>query len=331
MIRILSSKNAAALGLGKGYDWVEIIKPGHKIPVGQKPKADDQVYLDISGLSQAELKKALGPLKKSSAFWGIIDPKDATADPASFFFQGASDYIGSAIVKKGLCKKRFAEALSWAASKRITESGNASKKDTGNKKKTQKLLAGKFGGWKSIHTGTTNPFFFLFVSFSQKIDYRSMLGEGAFLIIRNRLREVLLQNLHRAEALLWMESEESSLFLVPPMEANGKAAVEAVLKMLMNSRLIGIEALGLATTFELTFALHYGTTTYNAPGKTGAVVSEAVNYIFHLGTRASETGRLTFSDDVPEAAFPKALLDLFTPAGSFEGIPISHSKRFVHK
>ena len=158
-----------------------------------------------------------------------------------------------------------------------------------------------------------------------------MLGENSFNIVKSRLRDVLQQYLYETDALLWMETEESSLFLVPPRAANGMASVEASLKMLLNSRLIGIEVLGLTVPLDLTFAMHYGTTVFRAPGKTGSVISEAVNYIFHLGTKKAETGRFTISDAVSEEVFDKGLLDLFYPTGTFEGIGIRQSKRFVYK
>ena len=158
-----------------------------------------------------------------------------------------------------------------------------------------------------------------------------MIGENAFSALRLRLRELLQHRLKEAESLLWMDTESNCLFLIPPRAACCKAAIKAVLKIILNSRLIGIEKLGLSIPVEFTFALHYGQTTYQTPGKTGSIISESVNYIFHLGTKKAEAGRLTVSDDVPEEALPEGLLDLFNPAGLFEGIPIRHSRRFIHK
>ena len=128
-----------------------------------------------------------------------------------------------------------------------------------------------------------------------------------------------------------METEENSLFLIPPRAPNARAAVEASLKMILNSRLISLEKLGLSFTLDFTFAMHYGKTAFRAPGKTGTVVSEPVNYIFHLGTKRAEAGRLTLSDEVPEGALPEGLADLFSPAGVFEEIPLRHSRRFISK
>jgi hypothetical protein len=289
------------------------------------PGAGDISYVDISGLPEAELKKILTRLKKrcSHSAWGIIDPKGEAPDPAEFFFAGAADYIGPKAIKGGLTKKRFAAALAW----RETQKSAA---EEVQKEACRKLPGGKFGGWKSIRSGTRAFFFFLFVSFSGRTNLRSRLGEAAYSTVKNRLRDTLRQNLSDSQALLWMETESAYLFLLPPRASCGKAAVEASLRMILNSPLIGIEKLGLSVPAAFTFALHYGSTVYRAPGKTGTVVSDAVNYIFHLGAKHAEPGRLTISAEVSSEVIPESLEGLFVNAGNFEAIPIRHSRRFTY-
>jgi len=340
MIYIFSSRKAAALGLSERCTWAEIVKVAKnqltvknlKALTGQKKQTGDEVYLDVSGFTPAELKKALSALKKFCApdFWGIIDPMGTVKDPASLFFEGACDYIGQAVAAKGLNKKLFEAALSWSLASKA-QGNHPSDFSSDKKRKGVALPAGKFGGWKSLRVGTTAPFFFLFVSLSGKSNLRSQVGEIGFNTIKKRLRDTLLQGLHEADALLWMENENNFIFLVPPTAVNGRMAVEASLKIILNSRLVSIEKLSLSIPIDFTFALHYGKTVFRAPGKTGAVVSESLNYIFHLGTKKAEIGRLTVSDDVSEDAFPEGLANLFIPAGDFEGIPVRHSKRFVYK
>jgi len=331
MIYIVSPKNTAAIRAGlelkEKKTWAEVLP---QLPEGYKPLPDDQVYVDISGFSAADLKKAIGPLKKSGVFWGIIDPKGTASDPASFFFEGSGDYIGRDLMKKGPGKKRFMAALSWTRDQR----GHMDGQTAGNyavKRKKQKLPAERFGGWKSIRSGTLGSFFFLFASLTGESNLRSLVGETSFSGIKTHLRETLQQYLGESGALLWMETEENSLFLIPPKSSNCKSAIEAALKIIINSRLIGIERLGLSIPVEFTFALHYGQTIFQSPGKTGAVISESVNYIFHLGLKKAESGRLTISDDVPNEIIARGFPDFFYPAGIFEGIPIHQSRRFVCK
>ena len=330
------SGKAAALGLGDKPAWAKILQISHdlKIPPDAEIQAADQVYLDISGLSPAELKSALAALKKNRAasFWGIIDPNGEAEDPALFFFEGGRDYIGPALVRKGLSKKRFAAAEKAAGcSPPLHPVGSKAANKKKNTFFTEKLPDSKFEGWKSLRSGTPATFFFLFVSLSEKSGLRARIGESVFSAVKNRLRDVLRQALADADALLWIETEDNCVFLVPPIKPNARAAVEASLKMILNSRLIGIEKLGLSFPLDFTIALHRGETIFHAPGKTGAVVSEPVNYIFHLGTKKAEAGRLTISDAVPEDALPEGLLHLFSPAGVFEGIPVRHSGRFIYK
>jgi len=339
VIYIISSKNGnlimRSLKLNVKKPWAELMP---QIPKGHKFRVHDQAYLDISGLSPAELNKALGLLKKDAAFWGIIDPKGIAEDPTAFFFKGAGDYIGPGPLKKGLRKRRFSMAFSLAAGRE--KPGDSSVKKTNDtageievtgRRKIHRLPAGRFEGWESIRAGTQEYFFFLFVGIAGKSNLRSLIGDAAFTAVMNRFRELLLQNLREANALLWMESEETSLFLVPPRISNCRATVEAALRIILNSHLIVIEKLNLKVPVEFTFALHYGKTVYQAPGKTGAIISDAVNYIFHLGIKKADPGRLTVSDDVSEGAISEELLDIFKSAGVFEGIPIRHSKRFVYR
>ena len=314
-----------SLGLDTGTGWLEIVP---QLPVKQEFKTEDQIYLDITNLDSAEIKKSISLLKKNTGFWGIIDSRGLAEDPAFFFFEGAGDYIGSILAKKGLTKKRFEAAFSWAGSSLDSKEKEVAAVESEEKKKSF-FPHGKFAGWKSIRMGTVGSFFFLFVSLSGKFNLRSKLGENGFKTVKNRLRDVLQHELWDAEALLWMETEDYYLFLIPARAANIKAAMEAVMKMLINSQLISIENLGLSIKVDFTFALHYGETIYQAPGKTGAVISETVNYIFHLGAKKAETGRLTLTENIPDEAIPEGLKDFFRDAGVFEKIPIRHSRRFI--
>jgi hypothetical protein len=298
-------------------------------------------YLDLSSFTAAEAKKALALLKRrcgdraadsnGRSAWGIIDPKDS-ADPAAFFFEGASDYLGSGLLKKGPDPRRLKRAASWRAesSPAAAKESPAAEEAEAFAGKAGKLPAGKFTGWNSCKAGTVSSFFFLYASLSGKTSLRSRLGEAAFKVLMGRLRNFLVPRFQDAKALLWMETENNCLFLIPPRAEFARAAEEAALKILMGSTFLAAENLGLTIPAEFTFALHYGKTAYRAPGKTGAVVSDAVNFIFHLGTKCAESGRLTCSDEIPADVLAPQLEDMFVNAGSFEGRNLRHSLRFVY-
>jgi hypothetical protein len=295
------------------------------------PGRGDLSYLDISGLSGPALKKTLGLLKRKSlnAAYGILDPKGESPDPAAFFFDGAADYIGPKALKAGIEKKRFKAALAWRGAE------GEVKKDTaeapGKTEKRSKFPAGKFPPWTSIRSGTAIPALFLFVSLSGpgKTNLRSRLGEAGYKLLQTRLRMLLQQRFQEANALLWMETESNCLLLIPPKAESAKAAAVASLKLVLAAPLIAAETFGIFIPLSFTIAMHYGKTPYHAPGKTGTLVSDAVNFIFHLGTKCAEPGRLTLSGEVPPEGIAP-LADLFVPAAEFEGRSLLHSRLFAY-
>jgi hypothetical protein len=320
-----SQKTRPFGGDKKSAPLVELLSPAALAK--HRPGEEDISYVDISGLPPEAQKKTAAKLKKicAGSAWGIFDPKGEAPDPALFFFAGAADYIGPKLLRTGIDKKRLAAARSW----REAAGSPALKAAAVTAGEPLKLQGGKFEGWRSIRSGTTAPFLFLFVSLSGQPDLRSRLGEAAVKALQNRWRDTLQHYLQEAQALLWMETEFHSLFLAPPKTVCGRAAVEASLRMLAGCRLIAIEKLGLSMPVDFTFALHYGKTIFRAPGKTGTIVSDAVNYIFHLGSKQAEPGRLTISAGLGHDAIPRGLEDLFVSAGTYEDIPILHSRPFV--
>jgi hypothetical protein len=329
-IFIFSAKKFSALGIDKKAESLFELLPLNKLGT-YKSTEGDIAYLDISGLSAAELKKHTAKLKKCGSSWGIIDPKGENSDPAAFFFEGAADYLSDKTLKT-ITKKRLAAPMVRAEGLKAGNAASGGPGAKGEAGKTASVLpAGKFEGWKSIHSGSTEPFFFLYISVSAgDSSLRSRLGEKNFTIIQNRLRDFLQQAFGEANALLWMENEKSFLYLIPPRAEFGKAAIEAGFKIILGSNLIAVEKLGLTIPVNFTAAIHYGKTIFQAPGKTGTVVSDAVNYVFHLGAKRAESDRLTLSDAVPHNAIPEGLKDLFIDAGVFEGMEISHSRRFSY-
>ncbi|MDR1587332.1 MAG: hypothetical protein LBS57_07755 [Treponema sp.] len=333
MIVIFSAKKAAALGLGKNLLARVSLLPPEKL-AKYTPQKGDVLYLDISGMERGALRKALGVLKKAAAPWGVMDPGGNAADPAEFFFEGAFDYLGPRLIKEGLKEKRLAAALS----RKLPGGQKEGAKKTWGEPAAEeglpllrgvKLPPGKFPPWSSLKAGTTAPFFFLFVSAEGgKGDLRGALGEAAFTGLRNRLRLFLQRRFEPSGALLWMETESNTLLLIPPRASLIKEALVSSLKILMAAPAIGLEILGLSFPVRFTFALHYGKTVYHRPGGTGTVVSDAVNFIFHLGTRRAEAGRLTVSGETPAEVIPKGLEDMFVRAGEFEGRSLVHSRRF---
>ena len=304
------------------------------------PGSEDIVYFDLSGLNAAGIRKTLSQIKNRLKHvpWGIIDPKGSINDPIELVFEGAWDYLGPLVLKskKKIDAKRFKIAARWrnplleiGTDRAAVQSGYGAKSilpKTGIKFPEADL----FPGWKTLKPGTNMPFFLLYCSLQGKTALSTRLGEKAHALVRQRFMMYLFQNFKEADGLLWMDTGKDFLFLLPPKAKCAEAAIKACIRMLIFTPLSAIEVMDIAIPVNYVFALHYGPVNFQPPGITGTVVSDAVNFIFHLGSKRAEQGRLTISTEIPDNTIQKQLENCFVSAGEYEGRKIWHTKKFSY-
>jgi len=303
------------------------------------PSGTDITYVDVSGLSEAELKKTLTQLKKScgNSPWGIIDPKGSVKDIAALFFEGACDYLGPALIKEsGVDSKRLKDVLAWHKKHTVSSAEGGAKSveaegKGGFMKSGIKLpAASAFPGWKKMEVGKSMPFYLLYCSLHGKVALDSRLDDKTIAQIHRNFLSHLDENMEESDGLLWMNTGKDCLFLIPPRAKCAEEAIKACVGMVVSAPLIVLETLAITIPSNIVFALHYGVISYKQPGKTGTIISDAVNFIFHLGAKKAEPGRLTISGDLPDVTVPENLQDLFIPAGEYEGRKIWHTKKFSY-
>lgn len=283
-------------------------------------KAGDLSYLDLSGLEPPEQRRRVALLKERSgrAAWGVLDPKGRCPDPAALFHLGAADYLGPEACRKGLTKARIKAALAFHGDDPA---------DSGLDPKARPDEY-PFPGWRALRRGEPSPFYFLYFGLEGSGGLKGKMGEAAYAAFRSRLHAFLSQGLAESEALLWIENEGSGVFLIPPSRSKAEAAVSFCLRCLANAPIVGYEKLRLGLPLRLVFALHFGSCPFEAPGRTGTIVSEDMNFIFHLGAKRAEPNRITLSE-AARRAVPDRLPGLFAAAGCFEGRELLRSRLFL--
>ena len=300
----------------------------------------DILYVDVTGFTGPNLKKTLTQLKKSCKVpWGIIDPKGSVKDTASLFFMGASDYLGSDFFKqsKYIDPKRIKAAVLWRGDASIANP-SAAKKDAKSGAVTESARLPKTGikfpsvntfpGWKKIQSGKTMPFFLLYCSFMGKKKLDTRMDEKTIGQVHNRFMYYLVDIFSESDGLLWMDSGADCLFLLPPRAKSVQTAIKACIRMIISAPLVTLETLAIRIPVNFIFGLHYGSINYNPPGRTGTIASDAVNFVFHLGTKKAEPGRLTISGELPDGTIPESLEDCFISVKEFEGRKIWQTKKF---
>jgi len=313
-------------------------------PAKHSPSSADISYFDISGLDAAELKSALAKIKKccENSLWGIIDAKGSVKDPASLFFEGACDYLGPALLKdfKGVDSKRLASVFQRqkeqsdkvVPDKIVPQDLKPAETSAGLINSGVKLPpASAFPGWKKMTAGKTMPFYILFCALQGKIALDTRLGEKLLASVHKRFLSLLASHFKEGDGLLWMDSGKDCLFLIPPKVQCISSVINECISLIASSPQIVLETLGLSIPSNFIFALHYGSISYKPPGKTGTVVSDAVNSIFHLGAKKAEPGRLTITGALPDVTVPKILQDLFISCGEYESRKIWNTKQFKYE
>jgi len=301
----------------------------------------DLTYVDITDLSPAEYKKTLAQLKECCADsqWGIIDPKGTVKDIAALFFEGASDYLGPTVLKgsEGIEAKHLKEAQIWRKEFKnavisAKEVGKAGKGTAASLPKTGIKLpaASSFPGWNKMPSGKNAFFYLLHCSLHGKNPLDTKLDDKALAQVHKRFANFLDNNLEKGNGLFWVNSGKDCLFLLPPIAKCAEEAIKSCIGMLVSAPLIVMETLGVKFPVNIAFSLHYGSLNYKPPGRTGTVVSDAVNFIYHLGLKKAEPGRLSISGELPDGTIPKSLEDIFVYAGEFEDRKIWHTKKFEY-
>ncbi|MBL8967345.1 MAG: hypothetical protein JNG85_10060 [Spirochaetaceae bacterium] len=272
------------------------------------------VYIDAAGLDAdklAELGQRLGEL--GGGGWGVIDKAGEIADPASLFFNGAEDYLGPALVRGGLEPERLAAAFDYA---RVEGDGEEEDEEA----------IPEFRGWNTIAEGTQIDVRFCYAAIGNQKELLERIGEKRLNKLCADFAAFLEPWSAEGGGIVWIKETTRNLLLYPPRD-EGRNPVLAAFRLILDRALVGYEVFRLETPLTFRFAFHAGTTPWRHPGATGTVISEDVNFIFHLGGKAAVDGSIVVSE-AAQGAIPACLGDLFAGGGDYEGRSLFVSKRF---
>jgi len=316
------------------------------------------IYVDILGLDEKEVGKlmrylsSLGPISRKpngNLLFGILDPKGALKDSAELFHFGAIDYIGKQLFASSLDTRRLDRAAGFAQNvltRAVTSNGNGanhaelSETETGEPPKQSvggidfPQAVGMFdirsvpaadsasyrysgSDWSVIEPDTEYTFWFAFVSLnaSRELAGQQSTGQSARLV--GAFQEALDRYFGPSGGKIWMWKDFSGLMLFP-FDGTAWAPVLAAYRFIMNQNLVNAEDLGLSVPISFQVALDIGNTTYREAGKTGTIISDSVNYIFHLGQKFAPHGSLTITSQIIPF-LPERMTPLIVPMGKFEG------------
>lgn len=242
--------------------------------------------------------------------WGVLDREGECADPAAWFFAGASDYVGPALFKAGLGADRLENALAYAGMDEGEDGAEIA----------------AFPGWAALEEGAEVAVRFCYAAIGNQKDLLERIGDKRLDKLREDFAAFLESWSKECGGIVWIRENSGCLVLFPPFD-EGMNPVLAAFRLLLDRALIGYEVFKLEVPLTFRFAFHAGRTMWRKPGATGSVVSEDVNFVFHLGTKAAGDGYILASAEA-EGAIHDSLRDLFSPSGDFEGRALHASRKF---
>lgn len=274
-------------------------------------RADRFIYLDARGLETEVLHEAATWLAgHPNLAWGVLDPDGTVDDPAMLFFAGAGDYLGPGTLPVDEARLRYA----LARARRDDESPEPEQ-------------ARSFPGWSKLREGKEYDFLFCHASIGAVEQLREAIGEKRLAKLRESFAAHMAEIAEGLDGKAWIMDSHGLLLAFPP-KGLADSPVLAAFELLLDRALVGYEVFKLEVPLTFRFAFHSGSAPWRPPGATGTVVSEDVNFIFHLANRGGHDGRITLSAACADA-IPPQIADLFQPAPAFEGHEILVSRRFL--
>jgi hypothetical protein len=302
------------------FDSVDLLRlnPAELDPYSLPWGPEELVYLDLGSVPRRQRDEWIERLGATRGLrWSVIDRAGAHTDPAALFRQGALDYLGAALADGIVGPARLAAIEAYAD--RLDNHASRTSRPRNHH-------GSSFPGWDALSEGTSYELCALFTGVWDADGLRTRLGEQRFARFKAAVLGVVNSIIQEHGGLLWISDDQSFLALFPPEPAS--QLVVSAMRVLANMRLISYEQLRLEQEVGfLHFCLRRCELPWQKPGQTGTVVSDALNYMYHLGRKFTPPCAIDLVDDLAETLEPR-LKAFFSGVGSFENRPIRRFEGF---
>jgi len=274
-------------------------------------------YLDITECG-TELRKVLRTLAKNDRLRvGIIDRDGAIEDVGELFHSGVVDYLGPKPMKSEITTRRLKAALELRP---ITD--DQVKVATRQDVRPQWNVSGR--NWNGVTSGKEYTFVLLYVEIDLNDEWKQKSGRahlGEVMSAFHKHVETITAPLH---GRVWMWTETGGVVLFP-FDGDSCPQIELCFKTILDRTIISVEHYTYNALITYRMALHVGNTLYQDRGNTGTLISDTVNFTFHLGQKFLDPGNFCITETV--APFlARGLRGCFSPAGEFEQTSIYRMK-----
>ncbi|TVR88556.1 MAG: hypothetical protein EA428_11665, partial [Spirochaetaceae bacterium] len=279
---------------------------------GRSQAAVDLLYLDVSGMPAAQRTKSLRRLLAiNRTAVGILDPQDDLADPAAWIREGAADYIGAKAGALRMKPSRFEEVLKW----RNVKPESVVEQVNGVSSPQLPNLIPSPTQWSRIHPGTEYSFVMMYVGLDLELGVSTNSRAAMLQNSLKDFRAALKEQVSPFHGRLWFWKDTAGLVLFPFDGESGDAIV-AAMRIVLGRLFWQAEGRTNYITKNFRLAIDVGNTVYSDGSQRETLVSDMVNYMFHLGGKHAKDGQCVISEEMLSRC-PEGLRSYFVPCGSF--------------
>jgi len=303
--------------------------------------AVDLLYLDISGMPAAQRTRSLRRLLAiDGTAVGILDPQHELSDPAAWIREGAADYLGAKLGELKIKPRRFEEVLEWrgtkskdqvepvssgaspaapaaAAPRTATAPHTQTHPDFPREVLPLPRLIPSPSQWSRIRAGSEYSFVMMYVGLELELSVSTDSRAGMLQSSLKDFRATLKEELAPFNGKLWFWKDTAGLVLFP-FDGESGDAVLAAMRVVLSRLFWQAEGRTNYVTKHFRLAIDVGNTVYSDGSQRETLVSDMVNYMFHLGGKHAQDGQFVLSEEMLSRC-PEGLRPYFVPSGSFGG------------
>ncbi len=313
---LLASRSKASELLFSGVE-LSRLPPAEIDTALEHVRADSVMYIDFGSLPKKAAQELVSSLGASrSVHWAVLDRSRSWSDPAALFHAGAIDYLGPEAAEGTVNPARLAliESFIERSDSRVIKSRKAHRQAT-------------LPPWDCLVEGKAYDMLILYLGIWDADGMRVRLGENRFTRFKSSVLNLAASLIQEHGGILWITDDRSCLALFPPEALNG--LFTSCMSTLAGMRLISYEQFRLEQEVGwLSFCFQTASVPWQKPGQTGKIISDALNYIYHLGRKFLRPCVIDLVDDTITELAPR-LAALLKDAGSFESRPVHRFHGFV--
>ncbi len=316
-------------------------------------------YVDVSGLAATERTRLIRYLVKSSVvFVGICDPAQNIEDPARWFHEGIVDYLPESILEAHVKPTRVKMVLKFAQGPEVSRdefdrTGNHTFEAAADVVETGSTLSQTAGGivpvgvdtripdraphglavkesprdWKNLQTGREYTFGVLHIMLDVPANTIRDTSVGFINSSIDAFQDAIMEIVGPHGGRLWFWKEYSGVILFP-YDGLRCDAILAAMRIMLRRIFWQAEHKTNYITKHFRMSLHLGNLVYEEGGSRETLVSDLVNYLFHLGTKFTNPGEFVFTADIGHCC-PQGLRSCFVHQGTYRDHEIWRMRRLL--